>query len=37
MHKINDQLLPRLMKGHLYPDLMAIFGSLDVILPEVDR
>lgn len=31
------QLLPELLKGTLYPDLMAIFGSLDVILPEVDR
>ena len=33
----NLSALPSLMKGHLYPDLMAIFGSLDVILPEVDR
>ncbi|MDX2085100.1 MAG: NADH-quinone oxidoreductase subunit D [Candidatus Melainabacteria bacterium] len=33
----NLSVLPTLMKGHLYPDLMAIFGSLDVILPEVDR
>lgn len=31
------QLLPQLMKGMSYNDLMAIFGSLDVILPEVDR
>ena len=31
------QLLPNLLKGKYYPDLMAIFGSLDVILPEVDR
>lgn len=31
------QLLPRLLEGAMYPDLMAIFGSLDVILPEVDR
>ncbi len=31
------QLLPKLVKNHLYADLMAIFGSLDVILPEVDR
>jgi NADH dehydrogenase I D subunit len=29
--------LPEMMIGSLYPDLMAIFGSLDVILPEVDR
>ncbi len=31
------QLLPKLLEGAQYPDLMAIFGSLDVILPEVDR
>jgi NAD(P)H-quinone oxidoreductase subunit H len=33
----NLSCLPELMIGHLFPDLMAIFGSLDVILPEVDR
>lgn len=33
----NLSVLPDLMIGNLYPDLMAIFGSLDVILPEVDR
>ncbi len=31
------QILPHLLEGAYYPDLMAIFGSLDVILPEVDR
>ena len=31
------QLLPQLMSGLSYSDLMAVFGSLDVILPEVDR
>ena len=31
------QILPKLLEGTMYPDLMAIFGSLDVILPEVDR
>lgn len=31
------QILPKLLEGAIYPDLMAIFGSLDVILPEVDR
>lgn len=31
------QILPHLLKNAFYPDLMAIFGSLDVILPEVDR
>jgi NADH:ubiquinone oxidoreductase subunit D len=33
----NLSALPELMKGHMYSDLMAIFGSLDVIMPEVDR
>lgn len=31
------QILPKLLENSFYPDLMAIFGSLDVILPEVDR
>jgi len=31
------QVLPKLLEDNFYPDLMAIFGSLDVILPEVDR
>jgi len=33
----NLAVLPELMIGNLYSYLMAIFGSLDVILPEVDR
>jgi NADH dehydrogenase I D subunit len=33
----NLSILPEMMKGRLFPDLMAIFGSIDVILPEVDR
>lgn len=33
----NLSVLPELMEGHMFSDLMAIFGSLDVILPEVDR
>ncbi len=33
----NLTILPSMMIGNLYPDLMAIFGSLDIILPEVDR
>jgi NADH:ubiquinone oxidoreductase subunit D len=33
----NLSALPELMIGRLFPDLMAVFGSLDVILPEVDR
>lgn len=31
------QVLPILIKNHMFSDLMAIFGSMDVILPEVDR
>ena len=31
------QILPELLRGHTVPDIMAIYGSLDVILPEVDR
>jgi NADH dehydrogenase I D subunit len=33
----NLSSLPELMQDRFFPDLMAIFGSLDVILPEVDR
>ena len=31
------QLLPDLLKGRYFSDIMAIFGSLDIILPEADR
>lgn len=31
------QVLPEVMKGKMYSDLMSAFGSLDVIMPEVDR
>ncbi len=31
------QILPELIKDKSYSDLMPIFGSLDVVLPEVDR
>jgi len=31
------QILPELIKNRPYSDLMPIFGSLDVVLPEVDR
>ncbi|MBU6428502.1 MAG: NADH-quinone oxidoreductase subunit D [Cyanobacteria bacterium REEB65] len=31
------QVLPAMLKGQRVSDVMAIFGSLDVILPEVDR
>ncbi len=33
----NLAILPELLKGHPIADIMAIFGSLDVILPDVDR
>lgn len=31
------QILPEISKNHKLQDLMAIFGSLDIIMPEVDR
>ena len=31
------QVLPEIMKGKMYSDFMSAFGSLDVIMPEVDR
>lgn len=31
------QALPILLKNSLYADIMSVFGSLDIILPEVDR
>lgn len=31
------QILPELVKDRTYSDLMPIFGSFDVVLPEVDR
>jgi len=33
----NLQMLPAVLKGAFISDIMAIFGSFDVILPEVDR
>ncbi len=33
----NLQALPRLAKGHLIADVVALIGSLDVVLGEVDR
>lgn len=33
----NLAILPELLKGHPIADVMAIFGSIDVILPDVDR
>ncbi len=31
------QILPKLLTGNMISDIMAIYGSLDVMLPEVDR
>ena len=31
------QVINELAKGHLISDLISIFGSLDIIMPEVDR
>ncbi len=31
------QILPKLLIGNMISDVMAIYGSLDVMLPEVDR
>jgi NADH:ubiquinone oxidoreductase subunit D len=33
----NLSVLPELLIGHPVADIMAIFGSIDVILPDVDR
>lgn len=33
----NLQLLPRLIKGHLIADVVALIGSIDIVLGEVDR
>ncbi|HEY9788432.1 MAG TPA: NADH-quinone oxidoreductase subunit D [Candidatus Obscuribacterales bacterium] len=33
----NLSVLPELLKNHPIADVMAIFGSIDVILPDVDR
>ena len=34
---INLQVLPRLAKGHLVSDLVALIGTIDIVLGEVDR
>jgi NADH-quinone oxidoreductase subunit D len=33
----NLQALPRLLRGHLVADVVALIGSIDVVLGEVDR
>jgi NADH-quinone oxidoreductase subunit D len=34
---INLQILPELLRGHKMGDAIAIMGSLDIVLGEVDR
>jgi len=34
---INLQVLPRLAKGHFVSDLVALIGTVDIVLGEVDR
>jgi NADH-quinone oxidoreductase subunit D len=34
---INLQALPRLARGHLVSDLVALIGTIDIVLGEVDR
>ena len=34
---VNLQVLPELCKGHLVADIIAILGSTDIVLGEVDR
>jgi len=31
------QMLPRLCRGHLIPDLLAVLGAMDYVLADVDR
>ena len=33
----NLQALPRLIRGHLIADVVALIGSIDIVLGEVDR
>jgi len=31
------QMVPRLVRGRMVPDLLAILGSLDYVLADIDR
>jgi len=34
---INLQALPEMARGHMVSDLVAIIGTIDIVLGEVDR
>jgi NADH-quinone oxidoreductase subunit D len=34
---VNLQAVPAMAKGHLIADLVAIIGTIDIVLGEVDR
>jgi NADH-quinone oxidoreductase subunit D len=34
---INLQVLPEMVRGHLVADLVAVIGTLDIVLGEIDR
>ena len=34
---VNMQVLPRLAKGHLVADLVALIGTIDIVLGDTDR
>ncbi|HMM35789.1 MAG TPA: NADH-quinone oxidoreductase subunit D, partial [Thermoanaerobaculia bacterium] len=34
---INLQALPEMAQGHLVGDLVAVIGTIDIVLGEVDR
>jgi NADH-quinone oxidoreductase subunit D len=34
---VNLSIVPLISKGHMVADLVAILGSIDIVLGEVDR